>query len=575
MRTARNALLIASLLAIASQAAAGQLAAVVKETFDKATPNAVSTVAGGDHTSHFFLGDQSTLAPASRQLNVALVTQLTSFPLASSSGGFTFNLNDRGEVVPTSNTFGPSFAERAVTIGQNKFNFGYTFQRTTYDSYEGVGLDSGDLRFFVQHNNCCPAGNNSLLSTTDLTPDFERDLLLNRLRVDITTRTTAFFANYGVTNRFDIGVAVPIVNVNIDATVDAEILRTATAASPLIHSFDGQGTSTRSVSGSGSASGLGDVLLRAKYNLFRSETTAFAAALDLRLPTGDEDDPLGTGATQAQAMFVASGEYGRLSPHVNLGYTFSNGEASGAAADVRDPVVQFGAAANGVDSSPLDETELAVPDEFNYTLGLNVAAGARVTLGFDVKGRMFRDLYRFAPQDVIYPNRAAGAVPTASFTAQNEFDALPRSSLNQLLGVAGGKINPRWDVPLERDGALPAERRWAEGQPHARDRFRLRVLMSPRAGPDAAIAPAGPAVLTVADCRGMAGAAPRSRQDRPRCPNLPQVPAQLARAPRRKTRAVRHVHEVGGCTERGQLAVRVDGDRHVRRRERHRPQQQA
>jgi hypothetical protein len=441
MRKARHALLVASALALASNASAGQLAALVKETFDRATPNAVSTVAGGDHTSHFFLGDQSSLAPASRQLNVALVTQLTSFPLASSSGGFTFNLNERGEVVPTSNTFGPSFAERAVTIGQSKFNFGYTFQRTTYDSYEGVGLDSGDLRFFVEHNNCCPAGANSPLNTTDLAPDFERDLLLNQLRVDITTNTTAFFANYGLTNRFDIGVAVPIVNVNIDATVDAEILRTATAASPLIHSFDGQGSATRSVTGSDSASGFGDVLLRAKYNVFRNETTAFAAALDLRLPTGDEDELLGTGATQAQAMFVASGEYGRLSPHVNLGYTFSSGHTSGLAADVENPVLQFGAPANGVDTTPIDESELEVPDEFNHTFGVNVAAGSRVTLGFDVKGRLFREVYRFAPEDVVYPNRAAGTLPTAGFTAQDQFDALPRGSLSQVLGVASGKIN--------------------------------------------------------------------------------------------------------------------------------------
>ena len=102
MRNPGRMLLAALLLAAAvGRAEAGQLAAVIKETFDKATPNAVSTVAGGDHTSHFFLGDQSSLAPASRQLNVALVTQLTSFPLASSSGGFTYNLNARGEVVPT------------------------------------------------------------------------------------------------------------------------------------------------------------------------------------------------------------------------------------------------------------------------------------------------------------------------------------------------------------------------------------------------------------------------------------------------------------------------------------------
>ncbi len=438
MRMTKTMILAASLLALVpAEARSDELAGMVKRLFDSVTINAPSGTV--NHQSHFFLGgDNLTLAV--RQLNVALAAQLTSFPLASSSGGFTFGLSPRGEVVPTSTTFGPLFAERAVTIGRNQFNFGFTLQGTNYDSFEGLSLDSGGLKFISQHNDCCPAGANSPMTTTDFFPEFERDLLLSTLRATIETKTTAFFANYGVTNRFDVGVAVPIVNVKIDATVQGEILRTATAATPTTHSFDGLGSTINSISNSGSATGLGDVLLRAKYNLYRSDTTAFAAALDLRVPTGDENELLGTGATQAQAFVVASGEYGRFSPHVNFGYTFSNGNTSADAADVDNPVQQFGAPAANVDTDPLD---LSVPDEVNYTFGFSVAASSRVTLGFDMRGRTIRGVPRFEPANSTYANRGPGpTLPTASFSEQDEFMVVSRSgNLNQLLGVVGGKIN--------------------------------------------------------------------------------------------------------------------------------------
>ena len=73
------------------------------------------------------------------------------------------------------------------------------------------------------------------------------------------------------------------------------------------------------------------ILLRAKYNFTRTTTSALAAAIDLRLPTGDKDELLGTGATQAHTFFIYSGEYGIFSPHVNIRYTFSSGESSAAA----------------------------------------------------------------------------------------------------------------------------------------------------------------------------------------------------------------------------------------------------
>ena len=442
------------LILVPSQAHAQKpLAGLVKRLFDVSTinapsPNPANPSVNIPHQPHFIIGENVKLT--TREMNLALASQLAAFPLASSSGGFTFSVNERGEVAPTSTNFGPSFAERGVTIGRKQVNFGFTFQATSYNSFEGSDLDSNELTFIREHNDCCPAGGNAGVATSDpsavtgFNPAFERDLLRSNLRASIDTKTTAFFANYGVSNRLDVGIAIPIVSVQMDATVDSEILRTGsgTTVLPLTHSFDPSGAGTASFSESGSATGFGDVLLRAKYNFLRTSTSALAAALDLRLPTGDEDELLGTGATQAKLLFVASGEYGRFSPHVNFGYTFSNGETSEEATSFDLDPAQF--ALNTIPGGFVpNEIDLSVPDEVNYTLGFSVAATSKVTVGFDLYGRTFQDVARFAPENNVYPNRAgSGPLPVGSVPVNDEFSVESRSgNLNVVLGVVGGKIN--------------------------------------------------------------------------------------------------------------------------------------
>lgn len=439
MRVVQAGIILMALL-IAAPAAQAQepLAGLIKTLFDQSTINAPSTATGVpiNHTGHFIVGENLKLT--TREVNLAIANQVSTFPLASSSGGFTFSVNDRGEVQPTSTNFGPLFAERGVTIGRRQFNLGMSFQATSYGSFEGIDLDSGELSFIREHNDCCPATANNPTQVTNLTPEFERDLLRSNLRASIDSSTTAFFANYGVTDRFDIGLAIPIVTVDLQATVDSEILRTASGGNPLIHSFDGRGASTESLSASGSATGLGDILIRAKYNFARTATSAFAAALDLRLPTGDEDNLLGTGATRTKIFFVGSGEYGRFSPHVNFGYTFSSGDASDEATSFDLDPSQYALSPDFVPN----EVDLSVPNEFNYVAGFSVAPSARVTLGFDIVGRTLLDVPRFELQNNTYPNRAPGVPPTAGFVAQDEFSVVSEAgNLNLLLGVVGGKIN--------------------------------------------------------------------------------------------------------------------------------------
>ena len=57
------------------------------------------------------------------------------------------------------------------------------------------------------------------------------------LTLKATTDTVAVFANYGVTDRFDVGLALPITHVDLDAKVNATILRLSSTDNTLVHTF--------------------------------------------------------------------------------------------------------------------------------------------------------------------------------------------------------------------------------------------------------------------------------------------------------------------------------------------------
>jgi hypothetical protein len=196
------------------------------------------------------------------------------------------------------------------------------------------------------------------------------------------------------------------------ATVDSTLLRLGTASDPTIHRLaSGDGThATRSLSGT--ASGVGDVVLRAKYLLFQAPGGGLSAAVDLRLPSGKSEDLLGVGKTQTKVYLVAAGGSDRVAPHVNFGYTFSGGSDSSS------------------DASHFDEV--------NYVGGIDVAASDRVTIAGDVIGRTLRNAGRLQLTDTVF-----NANPPAGVTSitRGQFSLLPNESLNLLLGAVGVKAN--------------------------------------------------------------------------------------------------------------------------------------
>ena len=63
---------------------------------------------------------------------------------------------------------------------------------------------------------------------TLLNPFFEGDVIEAALSLKVATDVVSIFGNYGLTDRWDVGLAVPIVHVDMDATVLATIKRLAT-----------------------------------------------------------------------------------------------------------------------------------------------------------------------------------------------------------------------------------------------------------------------------------------------------------------------------------------------------------
>ncbi len=372
--------------------------------------------------------------------NRALATELATFPLGSSSGGFVYTFEpSTGAFSRESSSFGPAFAERSRTIGARRMNLGFSYRYSSYDTFEGRGLRDNHINFYLPHNDCCPGqtSDGSAVGDGKLGPDpaavaFEGDLVRVSLDMRARTDTAAFFFAYGLTNRWDIGVAIPLVRVDLDATANAEMLRLSTADRPLIHGFQvghPEATTAR-VNAAGSAAGLGDILLRSKCNLAQAGPTGLAATLDLRLPTGNEDDLLGAGAFQAKVALVASTGWDRFAQHFGVGYTFSGkghlepllGDGTAFVADA------FGSGAR------------AVNDEFNVVAGVEWAAHPRLTIVGDLLGRTLRDAGRLSLVTKSFPYVLQGqSGPTR--TAQFDEFSWRGGNLNLLTSTVGFKAN--------------------------------------------------------------------------------------------------------------------------------------
>jgi len=314
---------------------------------------------GATHAAHFNSAFQSEFT----QFNVALATQLLTVPFPSPASGYTYSFDESlGVFTRSTQSFGPILSERAETIGKGKFTFGFAWQRFKFDAIEGVDL--GSVPAVFTHDGFELGGGRAdvVNSVNDIRADFSRFI--------------AFFT-YGIGSHFDISAAIPIVDASLSATSTTQIIRVGTASNAAVHFFgdgqDGLGD-TRQFRVSGSASGLGDVLLRLKGTAPRSGPTRLAFLTDVRFPTGDEEDLLGSGAWGVKPLIVISWELGKFSPHVNVGYQW-NGES-----------ILAGDITGGHKED--------MPDQFLYAGGADIGVHKNLTFVVDVIGQKVVDAPR-------------------------------------------------------------------------------------------------------------------------------------------------------------------------------------
>jgi len=155
------------------------------------------------HYAHFVGSAQQTL---NQTVSTAIATQLAILPLISPSSGFTYKYDSAsGAFVRTTTSLGPVYTERAETIGRGKVSFGVSYQRFRFQNLDGIDLHKINA-VFTHVPNTGPGG---------AAEPYEADVIQTVNSIDLKMDQTVLYGTVGVTDRVDVSVAIPIVDVRM------------------------------------------------------------------------------------------------------------------------------------------------------------------------------------------------------------------------------------------------------------------------------------------------------------------------------------------------------------------------
>jgi hypothetical protein len=300
----------------------GQSPLTLGGTSDPSNPESIRI-----HGNHFVPAAVASNGTVISFLTNSIGSNVANVPVSATSGGSTFSFQG-GVPTRTSTSAGPIFGERAQTLGRGRILASLTRTGVHFKTLRGVDLNH--VNFIFTHANSdfpgCDSisgGDCSLLGV----PALENETIDLNLALDVRLNVTGLVLAYGVTDRIDVGVAVPVVSVSLAGSSNAQI--TPFGPPPAVHFFGGTPdnpilTASRSIDGS--TTGLGDVDGRVKLNLRRGEPLSVAILGDVRFPTGSESNLLGSGAFAVRGLAILSAHFGDFTPHANLGYLYRGGE---------------------------------------------------------------------------------------------------------------------------------------------------------------------------------------------------------------------------------------------------------
>jgi len=335
--------------------------------------------------------DSTLAARATAPAFSAAVAQAVAqeFPLTSVPPAFPYRFD------PATDTFarltgvpGPLFSERALTLGKGKLNFSVGYSFVDFSELNGTDLDN--IRSPALLNEIFSGERTLLGRLTTGEPVFFAPISasLIRTQINLHAHIAVPTLRYGITDRWDVSLAIPIVNTflrvrndtvrvaDLDSSRAGFLLAKGAQGNDLLLGFGdpagnpivdvsllpfvkSQRPATLLARAAGNATGVGDIALRSKYHLWRTPAAnpgGAALGLSLQLPSGEARDFHGTDEVHLSTFVYLSQVLGeRFEPHLNLGVDFNTDD---------------------VDRS-----------SFLYTAGASLLVGTNLGLVLDVIGR--------------------------------------------------------------------------------------------------------------------------------------------------------------------------------------------
>jgi hypothetical protein len=334
--------------------------------------------------------------------NSAIGTQVSQLPLASASAGTVVVY--RAGVPETYNNLGPILTDRAQTVGKHRFFLGFTASQFVFTDIDGISLSSLPFAYYAT---AYQQGTNTVLSNTYTSEATKLSFKINQF---------IGVATLGLSSRVDVSVIVPIERVSLGATTFNSTSYILDANNNLIF---GPYSNPNTYS-PGSASGIGDVTFNGKGELWRGDHGTVSAGMNVRTPTGDDLNYLGSGAWGFSPYLVYS-YLAKISPHAKIGYQWNT------TTELNNPTGQPGG-------------NQALPGGMQYNLGADWAVLRHITVALDLLGNQYLN----APKLV----RTTTPLPTNPSTISLQTIVPGTSSYSINNASAGLKWNPYRNLVL-------------------------------------------------------------------------------------------------------------------------------
>jgi hypothetical protein len=329
--------------------------------------------------------------PAFLSLTASLGAQVSQIPTPSPASGFTFVFGPNG--LTRERDLGSIYSELPSTVGKHKLYLAFTYQYFQFDQIDSVPFK----QIPVQISGCDPSqpGCGNFIETNN--------------RLSLTVNQFAGYATFGVTSRIDVSAVIPVLDVRMNMLSTCRICFQQLPSTSGVLSFTPNSTTS-------SASGIGDVILRMKGTVYKGEKLGLAIGLDVRIPSGDAQNFLGSGAVGARP-FAAFGYRAKVSPHANIGYQMN---------------------ANSILASTNGVNPLHLPNSLNYAAGVGFSLLKSLNLIGDFLGQTYFNANR------VYLGVRGGQGLGNPDTACSPNGTLPcqLSNFNTSTLSLGGKWNP-------------------------------------------------------------------------------------------------------------------------------------